>query len=204
MIIGLSGFINSGKDTVAKYLVRNHGFTKLSFASTLKDMVSVVFGWPRNLLEGDTEESRVFRETPDYFWSSKLGHSVTPRWVLQYMGTEVMRNYFCQSIWCDALENKIRSFSGDVVITDVRFLNEIAMLQDKGAELAIVLGRTPKPSWFYEVIENGTTDKAHESEWNWLVHRSKIPGRIDNQFGLSELHINIEEYLDGVYRKSKS
>ena len=54
MIIGLVGFISSGKGTCADYLVREHGFVKESFANSVKDAVSVVFGWDRQLLEGDT------------------------------------------------------------------------------------------------------------------------------------------------------
>ena len=45
MIIGFVGFIGSGKDTAADYLVNFHGFRRDSFANTLKDAVSHVFGW---------------------------------------------------------------------------------------------------------------------------------------------------------------
>ena len=58
MIIGICGLIGSGKGTVADILEQEHGFIKVSFADSLKDAVAAVFGWPRSLLEGDTEESR--------------------------------------------------------------------------------------------------------------------------------------------------
>ena len=54
MLIGLVGLIGSGKDTVAERLVMNHNFRKDSFARSLKDAVSVIFGWDRQLLEGVT------------------------------------------------------------------------------------------------------------------------------------------------------
>jgi Tfp pilus assembly pilus retraction ATPase PilT len=60
-IIAIAGFIGSGKDTAAEYLINNHNFTKLSFAGSLKDAVAVVFGWNRVLLEGETLESRQWR-----------------------------------------------------------------------------------------------------------------------------------------------
>ena len=52
MIIGLTGFIGSGKTTVAKILATEHGYRTDSFASSLKDSLSVIFGWPRDMLEG--------------------------------------------------------------------------------------------------------------------------------------------------------
>ena len=94
MIIGFVGFIGSGKDTAADYLVNFHGFRRDSFANTLKDAVAAVFGWDRTLLEGRTSESREWRDQIDFWWSNRLGKQVTPRWVLQYWGTEVLRNHF--------------------------------------------------------------------------------------------------------------
>ena len=59
-IIGICGFIGSGKDTAADYLVNFHGFRRDSFAATLKDAVGAVFGWDRELLEGRTKEARAW------------------------------------------------------------------------------------------------------------------------------------------------
>jgi len=99
MIIGLVGFIGSGKDTVASRFI-SYGCIKDSFAAPLKDACAAIFGWPRALLEGDTVESREFRETPDMFWARKLGiDNFTPRLALQLVGTDVLRNHFHQDIW---------------------------------------------------------------------------------------------------------
>ena len=67
MIIGICGFIGSGKDTAADFLCNLHNFKRLSFASTLKDAVSNVFGWDREMLEGRTQASRDWREQKDEF-----------------------------------------------------------------------------------------------------------------------------------------
>ena len=56
MIIGITGLIGSGKDTVAKLFVER-GCTQDSFAAPLKDVCSSIFGWDRTMLEGDTVES---------------------------------------------------------------------------------------------------------------------------------------------------
>src|SRR6056300_1741255 len=99
MIIGLIGSIGSGKDTVANMLLEGNA-VKESFAAPLKDLLSTVFGWERHLLEGDTAESREFRETPDMFWSRKTGiPNFTPRLALQLVGTDVMREHFHKDVW---------------------------------------------------------------------------------------------------------
>ena len=71
MIIGICGLIGSGKDTIADYLVEKHNFTKMSFADKLKDAVSQMFEWDRELLDGKTAASRKWREEPDAYWRSR-------------------------------------------------------------------------------------------------------------------------------------
>ena len=88
MLIGLCGYIGSGKTKVATILARHHGYEQDSFAKSLKDAVSAVFGWPRELLEGNTHESRAWREAPDKWWTEQLEMPVTPRLALQVIGTE--------------------------------------------------------------------------------------------------------------------
>ena len=56
-IIGIAGLIGSGKDTVANHLINEHNFQRIKFADKLKDGVAAIFDWPRDLLEGDTDES---------------------------------------------------------------------------------------------------------------------------------------------------
>ena len=126
MIIGVVGFINSGKDTIADYLTNFHGFRRESFASTLKDAVAQVFGWDRTLLEGRTKQAREWRERVDPWWAERLNMpTLTPRWILQYWGTEVCRAGFHDDIWIASLENKLRNSQDDVVISDCRFESEI-------------------------------------------------------------------------------
>ena len=85
MIIGICGFQSSGKDTIADFLIKEHNFIRLSFASALKEIVSIMFSWPRDKLEGLTKEDREWREQIDPWWSKslKMPH-LTPRYVLQH------------------------------------------------------------------------------------------------------------------------
>ena len=121
-LIGVVGSIGSGKDTIADYLCNFQGFRRESFANSLKDAVSAVFGWDRTLLEGRTKSAREWREQVDPWWAERLAiPTLTPRWVLQYWGTEVCRKSFSDDIWIASLENKLRTSRDDIVISDCRF-----------------------------------------------------------------------------------
>ena len=104
MIVGLLGFIGSGKGTAGDIL-KDLGFTPVSFAKGVKDVAAEMFGWPRHLLEGDTEQSRQWREKPDKFWTEEFRREFTPRLALQLMGTEVGRDVFHQDFWVIKLKN---------------------------------------------------------------------------------------------------
>ena len=160
MLIGVVGLIGSGKGTVADRLEERHGFRKDSFAKSLKDAVSCMFNWDREMLEGKTESSRYWREQPDKFWSEKFGKSVTPRWVLQHFGTEVMRQNMHDAIWIDSC---LMRYNGTpTVIADTRFQNELKMIKKSGGIL-ILVKRGELPS-----REEMEAKGAHKSEWDWM------------------------------------
>ncbi len=151
MIIGVCGFIGSGKDTIADYLVNFHGFRRESFANSLKDAVAQVFGWDRTMLEGRTKHAREWREQRDEWWSNRLGMEITPRWVLQYWGTEVCRKAFHDDIWIASLENKLRNSKDDIVISDCRFPNEIKSIRDAGG-IVVRVKRGSEPEWYEDAV----------------------------------------------------
>lgn len=193
-IIGICGFSGSGKDTVASYLVENYGYKKLSFASVLKDVVSIIFSWDRNMLEGIDQESRIWREQEDIWWSNKLGIKVTPRFILQYIGTELFRNNFHENIWSLILERKLTEYE-KVVITDCRFENEISMLRNNGALIFHVSRNTPR--WFEDFRKGKYTkevENLHESEKCWI--REEFDYEIANNSTIQQLHINIDEIFN--------
>jgi hypothetical protein len=147
MIIGITGFIGSGKDTAADYLCEHYGFVRLSFAGALKDAVSAIFGWDREMLEGTTPDSRAWREQVDQWWAERLDiPHLTPRWILQQWGTEVGRLGFHNDIWVASVENQLRNVKQNVVITDCRFANEVAAIKRSGGS-AIRVERGTKPVW---------------------------------------------------------
>ena len=184
MIIGILGSIGSGKNTAAKHLVQEHGYRQDSFASVLKDLLSAMLGWDRELLEGITEESRQWREQVDIWWASKLGiPHFTPRFAMQNIGTDVLRQHFNNNIWVLTLEKRIvESENKNIVISAVRFKNEYYMLKDHGAKFLYV--EKELPAWFdvaksYNAIQNPSEEdlqpvidsgliNVHRSEWDWV------------------------------------
>jgi len=208
-IIALVGLIGSGKDTVADYLQNIHHFRRESFARTLKDAVSSVFGWDRELLEGRTEYSRQWREEVDEWWAERLDMpNLTPRWVLQHWGTEVVRGNFHSDIWIASLENKLRNNKDNVVITDCRFLNEIAAVQNQGG-LVVRVRRGDDPEWLplaetYNTTNNNNEKEATKKILNSLgVHQSESGWAgcnfdyvLYNDYSLSKLYEQVNDLLE--------
>lgn len=214
MILGLVGFASSGKDTVADYLVRNHNFNRIAFADPLKDAASIIFDWPRHLLEGDTVPSRVFREKPDSYWSEKFDKPFTPRMALQQLGTDACRKVFHNDIWIHLMERKIQQYD-NVVVTDVRFPNEIESIVRMGGKI-LRIKRGEEPEWYNTALKENRTNpddvwilydnfqtmdrkypNVHISEWAWIGH-PEVNYIIENKGSLKDLHKSVEKYLQSV------
>ena len=191
MIIGVCGLIGSGKGTVADILVNEHGYQKVSFADSLKDAVSMVFGWDRALLEGDNDESREWRERVDSWWAERLDMpGLTPRSVLQKWGTEVCRDGWHRDIWILSLERKIRGSSANIVVPDTRFPNEVDMIKRLGGSIWLVR-RGEDPGWFRDYQINGTVPaEIHASEWAWA--RSRFDSTVVNEGTVEDLHEQVD------------
>ena len=204
MIIGICGFIGSGKDTIADYLVNLHGFRRESFANSLKDAVAQVFGWDRTMLEGRTKQAREWREQRDEWWSQRLNMDVTPRWILQYWGTDVLRKNFHDDIWIASLENKLRSSTDDIVISDCRFPNEIKSIRRAGGMVVRVV-RGPEPEWYDHAVNFNSGPRrvgwsigkeildrlrVHPSEYSWVGTKFDIV--LDNNGTLDHLYQQVK------------
>lgn len=195
MIIAICGFQGAGKDTLAEVLIKKYDFVKLSFAGIIKDITSIIFGWDRKMLEGDTLTSRVWREQVDEWWAKRLNMPhLTPRFILQYFGTDLFRNHFHQDIWIACIEKKISQYK-NVVITDCRFPNEINTIKNLGGHL-IHIHRGGLPEWFYEAklgIAKIPSD-IHPSETSWILNDFEYS--IENNSTLEDLHYKIKVIID--------
>lgn len=209
MIIGVSGFIGSGKDTIADYLITFKGFKRMSYAGPLKDAVASIFNWDREMLEGTTKSSREWRDQVDPWWAERLDiRHLTPRWVLQQWGTEVGRRAFHDDIWIASIENKLRTAKDDIVISDCRFPNELKSIKRLGG-ITIRVSRGDNPPWhdaaltyskgFYaqdypEAMKILESSNVHASEYSSVG--LEYDHHIENNGTIDELHRKIDSIVN--------
>lgn len=134
-IVGLSGYARSGKDTIADYLVLNHGFRKMSFAAPMRDSLYAL-----NPMVGATK--RLVDVIDEFGWD---GYKESPwgvemRELMQRFGTEVGRNLFGQNFWIEQALSQVMD-GEKVVFADVRFPNEAdAVIASGGPVVRVTRG----------------------------------------------------------------
>lgn len=209
MIIGITGLIGSGKDTLAKMLMEmDPSYRKMSFASRLKDMVAALYQWDREMLEGTTEENRKIREKMDEDISEALNMEITPRNQLQLLGTGlkslIKQNFWASIVRAEILKNNYKN----VVITDVRFPDEINMIYKLGGEIwEIQRGELPRwyetakyYNWYGDFVNRSDEEieeyrKIHPSEKEWIG--VNYPKRIFlNNGSLDDLQSDLQSYYN--------
>jgi hypothetical protein len=121
--------------------------------------------------------------------------TLTPRWVLQYWGTEVCRKAFHDDIWIASLENKLRLSKDNVVISDCRFPNEIQSIRNAGGKIVWVQ-RGNLPDWYQVALDANAGHnyafqelkmrKIHASETAWVG--TEFDAILDNNFTIDNLY----------------
>ena len=148
MIIGLGYRNRVGKTTIADILVNQFGFTKISFATPIKELCDLIVTrridrTPQSVYEKKLNrwakqyglktntivfEQLVNMDIPQYCFYTE-GSTGKYRKLLMYVATDMFRNNISEDFWVDAAF-KIIDPSGDgvvgkhIVIDDMRFKNE--------------------------------------------------------------------------------
>lgn len=134
-LIGLCGYAGSGKDTAAAHMP---GWTRVSFADGVREVALAI----NPLVACDNEDMRCFYVlryvVNDLGWdrAKKLSHV---RDYLQRIGTEAGRNIIGENVWVDIAKRKAEAIDGPVVVTDVRFPNEVEFIRSSGGILIRVI-----------------------------------------------------------------
>lgn len=169
-IIALTGKSGAGKTTIARHLAATEGYLVSSFASPLKLAISTLFGFDMNLW--DQQE---FRSRP-------LPGGLTPRQVIQKLGTDFIRNEVCSDLMVRRMADHVRLMRGvpgpgfTLVIDDLRFDNEAVWVHAEGG--AVI-----------EVRREGESQMDHSSEAG--ISRSLVQATVLNTGSVEEAAKNI-------------
>ena len=174
MLFGILGRKGAGKDTVADYMIQKYNFQKTAFAQPLKDACRVLFNFNEEQLFGN------LKETIDPNWGT------SPRTVLQWLGTDVIRNNVREIIpeigdnfWVNLMSIKYKQMVScndccNVVVSDVRFKNEVEEIHKLGGMVIKIIRPTINNIDMheseknidilcgdYEIINDGTLEELY-------------------------------------------
>jgi hypothetical protein len=126
-VIGLTGYAQSGKDTVASILVEKYGYTRIAFADKIRDFLYGI-----NPMVG-CSPTGYLQDLVNLVGWDKAKQEPQVRRLLQDLGISA-RDLISEDIWVTAALSSV-SKDQRVVITDVRFENEAAMIKSMGGQL---------------------------------------------------------------------
>ncbi|TXH43267.1 MAG: hypothetical protein E6Q97_34355 [Desulfurellales bacterium] len=140
-ILGITGFAQSGKDTIGRILVEDYGFYRIGFADAVRDAVLALDPYVTTGSLG----FRISQLVQEIGWERAKTEYPEVRRLLQRMGTEVGRDLFGDRSWIDIGMRKAEGHD-KVVFTDVRFANEAVTIQEAGGEIWKVQRPGVKPA----------------------------------------------------------
>lgn len=169
MLIGITGYKRSGKNTVADVLAIDFDFTVISFADKLYRMLNTQN--PKI-----TERKRVQELVAEFGWDLAKETFPEIRRLLQTLGTECVRDILGAETWVDAWEKSLPPEPRRVVAADVRFPNEAVRIRELGG----VIWRVTRP---------GTAPDGHRSETD--QRKIKPDAVLNNNGTIEQLHTGV-------------
>lgn len=180
-IIGLVGQARSGKSTAAEFLEKKWDFRhKWAFAEPLKRATMELFDLTWDQVEGNNFN----REEPHKFW----GRSV--RDILQVLGTEGIRDLFGKNHFAALMDRRLTNARGNVVITDLRFPNEVELVRKHGGT---ILGLV------HSGDHHATEHAAHSSEDMATYELEQVTDHIIHASNTNELYTKLDSFAGGLY-----
>lgn len=179
MIIGLTGYAGSGKDTIAKLLIEHYGFVRVAFADPIRSFcyqVNPIVGWVAG--EPTYLKNIVDRDG----WESAKRYEGVRR-MLQNVGCAA-RDVFGDMFWVHQALNSMAESHSNIVVTDVRFKNEADALKLFGAQI----WRVKRPN------VNAVNNHISETE----MEGYKVDQIFYNAGSLEDLALLVKERMRGL------
>ena len=178
-VIGLSGWARSGKDTVADYLVSNHGYTKFSFATPMRE---ALYKLNPKITINEVQSTPIRIGVDVYDWEGLKERSPDVRGLLQRFGTEVGREMFGEDFWVNYALDSIPD-GAKAVIADVRYPNEAEAIKKLNGEVV-------------RIYRNGVeAANSHPSETAMNDYEFDVV--IKNAGDLLALHMVVDVMIEG-------
>jgi hypothetical protein len=169
MLIGIAGRKQHGKSTTASYIHDTYNYTIHAFADILKTVCHHVFDFTDDQLYGNA------KEVVDPYWL------ITPRYAMQTIGTDMFRKCFGEDIWIRIFNRKVSCLQ-NVVISDVRYQNEVDYIHNNGG-IVINIIRTTADNYIsdhesetqilqcdYTVYNDGSIEELYKKISNIIEH----------------------------------
>lgn len=220
VIIALSGWKQSGKDTIANLLVKNIKeknseieIQSVSFASSFKEVIKIIFG----VSEDDVQDKELPLNEVKYLFKEKKSY----RDLCILIG-ESFKELTNKNIWASIVERKIvnefkkKSDKDRVfIITDLRYKPELAMLNrmrkhNNEVYHYCVFRKEAVPAWakyglditdqndFKIILDN--FENIDKSEYEWCVANPKFSGMISNDGTLEDLEIKTMNIINNIWK----
>lgn len=213
MIIGICGQASSGKDTAADAIIKKYPkYRKIKLADRLKDTVSVLFDWNREMLEGCTPKSRKWREAIDTKFYKNTGIEISPRRALQIIGSDCIRDKIASNFWSAIIKNRILTKNiKNAVICDCRYPDEIEMIRSVGG-IIMYINRDTKITdtlsiKYGQCVRAGGFINKIKAKWYryLLVYKYKLhPGEFEWLTAINpDIDIKLEHYINNPILFSK-
>lgn len=194
-LIGLGGRLRSGKDVVADRLVTQRGYVKLGMSDALHEAMLAI----DPILEDNEDAPRAYRYSEaiaEYGYVGTKARFPEARRLLQNLGTEVGRNMIGENVWVNIMARKIDDHRGaghSVVVTGIRFPNEVRMLEELGGRAVWI----ERPG--IHASTEGTA--AHASENS--VSAADFHDTLLNDGSLADLEAAADNYAASLATRAK-
>lgn len=158
-ILLISGYIGSGKDTIANYLVKNNGWYRIGIADTLKDYISKIYNIDRKLLDTQEGKKTIYKD------------NITYRDLLINVGCshrEQDEDFWINKV-IDIIKNKDLN---KIVIPDLRFINEYIKIKNtfENNGYNIYTLRVIRPNNCYEKINDISETSMDNFKFDYIIN----------------------------------